>query len=517
MEQEVGSDEPAAQREPSAASRTPHEPPATGGGSRAGGGAQGEGSGELKRAALWTTAGYGGAQLLRFVGNIILWRLLFPEAFGVMALVNSVLQALRMFSDVGIGPSIIQNRAGEDGAFLDTAWTISVLRGAAIWLTSLVLAAPMAEFYEQPELVQIIPIVGLSALLQGFQSTRVYGAQRDLSLGKLTIIELSSAGCGMVAMVSWALIWPSVWALVIGSIVQWFCQTILSHTVLPGHRNRLKWDKEAARELTRFGRWIFVSTLLTFVALQSDRLIFGKLVPIAVLGVYSIAQTYATLPAFLLGNLIGRAVFPHLSKEVNRDGDLLGVYLRVRVPVLLAAGWLFTCLLAGGPVLIAVFYGPDASDAGWILQVLCVGTWFTALKAIANAPVLAAGHPKWLAAANAAKVAGMVALIPVGYHLGGFPGAVWGFALSEGLNYLVLLIGTVRLKLPAWKQDLGASVVMTALAGAFYMLSQVLQGTGMPLLAVGIILAILITGVWGAAFVLYRRRRARRGLVNAGG
>ena len=59
--------------------------------------------------------------------------LLFPEAFGIMALVSVVLVGLAMFSDVGIGPAISQHKRGDDAAFLDTAWTINVVRGAALW------------------------------------------------------------------------------------------------------------------------------------------------------------------------------------------------------------------------------------------------------------------------------------------------------------------------------------------------------------------------------------------------
>src|SRR4051812_36532958 len=71
------------------------------------------------RGSLWTILGYGGSQVLRLAGNVILTRLLFPEAFGQMVLVNVFLQGLHMFSDVGIGPSLIQSKRGDDPDFLN--------------------------------------------------------------------------------------------------------------------------------------------------------------------------------------------------------------------------------------------------------------------------------------------------------------------------------------------------------------------------------------------------------------
>jgi hypothetical protein len=61
--------------------------------------------------------------------DLILTRLLFPEAFGLMALVQVFMGGLQMFSDLGVNMSIIQSKRGEDPDFLNTAWTFQILRG----------------------------------------------------------------------------------------------------------------------------------------------------------------------------------------------------------------------------------------------------------------------------------------------------------------------------------------------------------------------------------------------------
>lgn len=75
------------------------------------------------RGMVWTVAGYGASQILRLGSNLILTRLLFPELFGLMTLVNIFITGLHLFSDIGVGPSIIQNKRGDDPVFLNTAWT----------------------------------------------------------------------------------------------------------------------------------------------------------------------------------------------------------------------------------------------------------------------------------------------------------------------------------------------------------------------------------------------------------
>ena len=96
------------------------------------------------RSALFTLGGFGSAQLIRLASNLILTRLLFPEAFGMMALTMVFLQGLQMFSDVGVAPAIQQSKRGDDADFLDTAWTIQVVRGLCLWLAACALAWPVS-------------------------------------------------------------------------------------------------------------------------------------------------------------------------------------------------------------------------------------------------------------------------------------------------------------------------------------------------------------------------------------
>ncbi len=49
-----------------------------------------------------TLGGVGGQQFLRLASNLILTRLMFPEAFGLMALIQTFMVGLQMFSDIGI-------------------------------------------------------------------------------------------------------------------------------------------------------------------------------------------------------------------------------------------------------------------------------------------------------------------------------------------------------------------------------------------------------------------------------
>jgi O-antigen/teichoic acid export membrane protein len=450
----------------------------------------------VRRGATWSILSHGGAQLLRFVSNLVLARLLFPEAFGLMAIVNALLQGLHLFSDIGIGPSIIQNSRGNDPAFLNTAWTVQVMRGTALWLVSCVIAVPTAVFYGDPRLSWLVAVSGLNALIGGFNSTRLHSMYRNVDLARVSLIDFASQAIGLLAIVVWALVSPSIWALVFGSLAGSLAELVLSHVALPGIRNRFHYERRALTELVHFGRWIFLSTALTFLVMQSDKLIFGKLIDKAMLGVYGFAVAISSMPVLLLGRIESAVFLPVFSRVHNAGEDLQPVFDRVRRPWLILCGWVLAGLCGGGQAAVNVLWDERYADAGWITQLLAIAGWFGILELTYGAAVLARGQAKWLAAGNAGKLAGMVLLIPVGYHLDGFRGAVLGIVLSEVARYLLAVWALHRLGLRGWPTDLmlSAWVAVTAWIG-WQAAHFAQQANGSPLFVAAMVF-IAVTLAW---------------------
>lgn len=421
------------------------------------------------RGTLWTILSHGGGQFIRFASNLILTRLLFEEAFGLMALVHIFLMGLALFSDVGIGPSIIQNKRGDEPAFLNTAWTIQVVRGVVLWLIACAGAYPMSILYDQPMLVSMIPIAGLTSLVLGFSSTRLFALNRKLYVGRIAILELTSQVTGIVVMIIWALIDRSVWALVVGALTTDMVKSVLSHVALPGIRNRFHWNRDDARSLFRFGKWIFVSTVGMFLANQSDRLIFAKLIPIASLGVYHIGFTLANMPAKVLNRVSYRIIFPLFSRTHQAGGDLPTTFKRVRWPMLALAGWVLSGFIAGGSTIVDLLYDDRYLGAGWIVQMVAIGCWFALIEVVYGAALLATGRSGWVAAATMTKFVAMVILIPTGYYLFHFPGAVTGMVASDGFRMMVAYIAAPRAGLRGWPGELALSAVVVVAAVAGYL------------------------------------------------
>jgi O-antigen/teichoic acid export membrane protein len=440
--------------------------------------------------------GYAASQVLRFIGNLALAHLLIPDAFGLSTLVSAFLTGLHMFSDIGIGPSIIQSPHGDEPGFLSTAWTIQVFRGFALFVCSIGLAYPVALFYQAPELKWLLPAAGLTAAISGFNSTAVFTLNRRLAMARLMILNLVGQAASTLAMIGWALFSPTVWALVGGGVVGALVYTVASHRLITERRDRFAFDREAAKALMHFGRWIFVSTALTFFVSQGDRLIFGKMIPLAALGVYSIGLVMASIPSQAIASLALSVVFPAFSERVRTGQPMGPTIARLRVPVMLLAGYVVAGILSAGPTLIGLVYPPTYGEAAWIVQFLAVAALFQVGTSLSGSALLALGQSRWMAACSGAMLAGMLTLIPLGYAWAAFPGAVVGLVISEGLRYAVAAAGVRRQGLRVVVADVKVAAWVAVTGGGSVLLGYWMRTTSVSGWVILALQCVAVTALW---------------------
>ena len=394
------------------------------------------------RALKGTAASLGmtvGGQALRFGSNLILTRLLFPEAFGLMALVQVVLAGTELLSDAGITASVMRSEHGDDTRFLNTAWVLQAVRGVLLWGVVCLLAPIFASLYEQPQLRTILPVSGLLLVLMSLQPVKVMIARRHMMLGRLSALTLVAQALGLVGMALLAWWLQSVWALVIGSLIQPALVNIFARLYLPGPPARLEFDRTYAREILSFGKFLFFSTMATYIIKQSDRAVLGGLVSVGLLGVYNIGFMLASLPVMMVSAVTGSVVYPlyrmrHPSESAQNRGHILrarrlvtGAGLSALIGMALIAPWFVDLLyddryvLAGSvATLLCAAQVPVVLFDGTMNAVLVKGdSWRFMLMNVTTAVL------------QLALLAGLATLLDV-------PGAIAAIGLAPLLSYPLL-------------------------------------------------------------------------------
>ncbi|WP_146588221.1 oligosaccharide flippase family protein [Puniceibacterium confluentis] len=417
------------------------------------------------RSSFLTLGGFGFSQIVRLASNLILTRLLFPEAFGMMALVMVVMQGLMNFSDVGVTPAIMQSKRGDDRDFLDTAWTIQVVRGFCLWAVACLLAWPMSLFYDEPLLMWIVPVSAVTLIIAGFNPTRLDTANRHLMLGRVTFLDVFVQLSGVVSAVLLAWTTGSVWALVISGLISQTVQLVLYTRFLPGDHNRLRWERAAADELINFGKWIFLSTVCGFFISQGDKIIVGKYLPLDLFGVYNIGYFLASFPLLLGGMMTRKVLIPIYRERPPRDSRRNFIELRKMRCVVTGALLLLVAVFATlGVWLVEVMYDARYAAAGAIVVVLACMQMPQILVLTYDQAALAAGDSRRFFVLALARATLMVACLLVGLEFAGLIGAVVAQGVATVLAYPVVV--WLSLRTGAWDplHDLGFAVAGAALA-----------------------------------------------------
>jgi O-antigen/teichoic acid export membrane protein len=426
-------------------------------------------TGTLLRGSIWTTGAYVVGQGIRLGTNIVLARLLAPEVFGIVWIVYSLRIGLELISDVGIAQSIIYNEDAEDPDFYNTAWTLQLIRSTLLWVAFVAAAVPIARLYQSPILAFIIPVSAFSLVLTGLTSIGKPLLQKRMGLAKLNAFDTVMALFSSVITVLFAFLSPTVWGLVIGGVIGAVPSTVASYFLLPDVRQRFVLSKRFIREIFRFGKWIFVASIVFFLSSYIDRLYLAKVVPLELVGVYGIARSISDLSNNLVMRLGALVLFPFISSHSRllRD-DLRQQLASIRAKFLIAAAIGFAIFVTTADLAIKVLYDARYHAATWILPVLIVGSWFATLASLGESSLLGLGKPNYSAFSNSAKLVFLVIGLPLGVGHDGLVGGVLVIALADIARYITVLVGQEREHFSFGTQDL-------LITSAFFLLTVLLE------------------------------------------
>lgn len=442
------------------------------------------------QAAGLTTMAYFVSQILRLGSNLILARMLSPDMFGVMSIVIIVQVLLLQLSDIGLRVVVIQSERGDEPIFLNTVWTIQAIRGVLIWLSASLVAA---GFYfagvlgylsrdtaiGSTVLPAALAVSATAAIFQGLQSTRLLTYARQMNVRPLVAVEFLNQIAGLMMVLILAYFTRSIWSLVVGGVISAIVLMVLSHTWGDGIRNRFMLEREAKDEIARKGVWVMVSSTVSALAANADRMMLSGLVSAAVLGIYSIALSFCQLVEQVGSRLYESIALTSLSEVARTDPTRFrSVFLKLKLAFDTwfagAAGFVF----AISPKLVETLYDHRYHDAGWMLQILSFSI-LIARVGLYNAAYLSLGITKYPAMMNLLRLISCLMLFSVGYYFFGLPGGLVGLACQSlplmpvylylnhkhGLNNWLVELGTLAAWPVGYAGGVLASRIVTMLIG----------------------------------------------------
>ncbi|HLO59730.1 MAG TPA: lipopolysaccharide biosynthesis protein [Bacteroidales bacterium] len=266
-------------------------------------------------------------QILSFLSSIVLSRLLLPKEYGFVALITVFTGFINQFSDAGLSYLII--RSDYNRLFHSAIHFLSVMIGVILAVIVVLLAYPIALFYNNPALVLPTIIMSSSFILRSFTMVPFGILSKDLKFQKLGIIELVCTGTEILIMMVFAYLGFSYWSLILPSIAGNILRIIMYHRAA---NIRFRWLKRkfivvGFRKAKGIIGNLTGFNLLNYWARNSDNLIIGKVFGTASLGIYDRAYKLLNLALNVMSSLFGKVLYPSLKDLQSQGGDVNKEYL----------------------------------------------------------------------------------------------------------------------------------------------------------------------------------------------
>ncbi|MFZ1946546.1 MAG: lipopolysaccharide biosynthesis protein [bacterium] len=366
------------------------------------------------RGGMWVFALSVSQEILALARLVILARLLSPDDFGLAGIAVIALTTLDTLTSTGFDTALIQKK--EDiRPYLDTAWTVGVLRGFVVFALVLAAAPWAAAFFRTPEATSLVRLIGLSMLARSFTSIGVVSFRKDLEFGKQFAWQFAGRLADFVVAVVAGFVLRNAWALVVAFVAGDAVKLALSYALHP-YRPRFALDGPKARELFGFGKWVLGIGVLVFLLTQVDNAAVGRLVtPMPMmLGFYQLARRVANVPATEIAHVLANVTFPAYSKLQDATSKMREAYLMTLEIITLVALPVASAIAVLAPEITAGVFGEKWLPAAPAVRILAVWGAIGALASTAEPVLIAVGRPRTLTkyqAINLVVLAGL--LVPL--------------------------------------------------------------------------------------------------------
>lgn len=439
-------------------------------------------------------------------------RLLLAEDFGLFGMALTVVTGLGALTNIGLDISVINTKFQDDqelAKHLDTLWTVDLVRRLLLALLMLALALPAAKFYGEPRVYQLLLVLSLLPLIQGFQNIGLMIHRKGVNFQKIVWLELSTNLLTAIATIALVLWTRNVWALVLSQLVSALISVALSYVFHP-YRPRPLLDKDSLQLVLSFGKYAFLGGVVGYVMMMADNVLLGRLYSAAILGTYVIAYNLAVLPLHGVGNVIVGVTFPAYAEISGGISTVRAVWSEeigrlerafVRVFVISSALLALTTalLLLLGEEIVVFLYGSRWATAGTILRILALLV-FCKGHAILVSPLIIS--LRGLAPDVKIKLFEAAIFLALLYPLTSRYGAM-GAAWAGAIAFFVMMINRLRVAaslLPNISSSLLRTVLSAMVASALgvalgKLALQTVESVPARLLLGGSVIAVVVTGV----------------------
>ena len=322
---------------------------------------------------VWSAVQRFGTQIVSFLGNILIARILTPDDYGLVAMLAIFMSIAMNFTESGFADYLIRNPKSDRQDF-SVVFVHNIVFSIVIY-TILYFSAPwIAEFYDRSELVAITRVLGLGIVFRSISLSEFTRLRKSLDFKKLAIIQIFSAFFSVMVGYLLALNGFSYWALIAQILVQGII-TIVMLIVLREWKSALYFNMEKYKAMRKFGNHMIVSYFTNQIGVNLYNVFIAKFYNSQMLGFYNQADKINKISFQSINSIILTTSYSLLANEKDR-ARRLEMYKRLLNQFLLIHFTLSLLLIAISKPLLGFVYGEQWLPTAPLLQLLLISFCF---------------------------------------------------------------------------------------------------------------------------------------------
>lgn len=321
---------------------------------------------------IWTTIQQFSVQIINFVVQIILARLLLPEMFGLIAMIQIFIVIGQTLMDGGMTSSLIRTSNADQGDY-STVFFTNVFISLCVYIAVFLSAPSIARFYGEPVLENLIKVFSIIFVIRSFVAVQTTKLTKEMNFKLQMMMQIPSTIVGGMVGIYMAVNGYGVWSLVLLNLVQALLFTI-QHWFFSKWKPALVFDYAKLKTHFSFGIKLTLSSFLDTLYNNSYTIVIEKTFSPALVGYYTQAETLRLFPVNQLSTALGKVTYPLFSTIQNDDVKLKSIYKKLMEVVLLIVIPIMAILLGVAEPLFTFVLGEKWLPAVPIFQILCLAS-----------------------------------------------------------------------------------------------------------------------------------------------
>jgi len=371
------------------------------------------------------------------VSSMVIARLLTPREIGVFSVTMVLLNYVATFRDLGAGQYLVQEKELTDDR-IRAVWAVQLGQGLLLAALIALAAWPVARFYNEPSMFEIMLVVALNYAINPFGSITYAWLMREMVFQKLAIMRAGAALVGAIVAIGLAYERFGPLSLAFGAMASTLANALIATTLRPRGLPWLPGLKEVRRVLG-FGTHLTGNSLLAVISGTAPELLLGKWQSLTAAGLYSRGMGLVSMFDRMFSDAVNTVCMPWFAAEQRESGTIRAPFMRATAyMVAMGASFCLAVALLAHPV-IRLLYGGQWDAAVDFTRLLALATLLNTANALSRTALVAAGQVTRLTRLTAVNTVFALVCYAVG---------AWHGLLALGVAHIVSSsFTTVRLLL----------------------------------------------------------------------